>query len=170
MGEFHQFYVSLGPQDDGAPDRVRAALAEVFRWGDPANAASADEYADAAVRAALAGEDDRLGMEFAMLGGENSCAYSMQDMRPPECPECTAEDPLEYIPEWYHTGVEPPLTCWNCGFTAPAGDWNGDTFPVISSCGIHLIDYGWIEGAEPELHQRLLALIGPRPRYRCGKL
>ncbi|WP_139057708.1 hypothetical protein [Tsukamurella pseudospumae] len=40
MGEFHQFYVSLGPQDDGAPERVRAALAEVFRWSDPANAAS----------------------------------------------------------------------------------------------------------------------------------
>jgi len=169
MGEFHQFYVSLGPQDAGAPGRVRAALAEVFRWCDPEHAGRADAYADDAVRAALAGEDDR-GNEFAMLGGEDSCAYSMQAVGSAECPSCTAEDPMEYIAAWYETGVEPELTCWNCGFTAPAGDWNGDTFPVVSSCGIHLIDYAWIEGGAPDLHRRLLDMIGPRPRYRCGKL
>ncbi len=170
MGEFHQFYVSLGPKDEQAPDRVRAALAEVFRWGDPENAGDADEYAAAAVGAALAGEDDRRDNVLAMLGGEDSCAYSMQDVGSAECPSCTAEDPMEYIAQWYETGVEPALTCWNCGFTAPAGDWNGDTFPVISSCGIHLIDYAWIEGGNPDLHRRLLDMIGPRPRYRYGKL
>jgi hypothetical protein len=91
------------------------------------------------------------------ISSQRDCYHPVENDEPPACGRCSAPAPQayqdnygEWVGMWLDERTEPAFTCAACGWTAPVGDWAGESSVAIGAPAITFLNW-------PELDTRFIA-------------